>query len=279
MTGTDTAPSAMREMGDAAGAEWVKLRSVRSTYYVLGVALLIVALTALLSLQAVSAWDAASPELRARWRGITAEEYFLPFVQLVIGVLGVLTITSEYASGMVGAALLAVPRRGRLLAAKAVVLAAVSFAAGVVVLSGVAAAAGWVRGDRPIPGFEASFTQQVPLLVCMGLSVTVVALVAFGLATLTRSTAGAVVAVAGLTFVLPTLALGFLPEPWNVRLARILPANLPDQLAGVAPDPDIPQGPFARSGGLPPLAALAVAVAYVVVTLGAAAVAFSRRDP
>ncbi|RCG28537.1 ABC transporter permease [Sphaerisporangium album] len=267
-----------RSAADVVASEWIKLRSVRSTSYVLGAAALIVVLTALLTWQAVSAWDGLPAATRARWKGIAVEEYFLPFVQLVIGVLGVIAITGEYSSGMIRTSLVAVPRRGRLLVGKAVALAAVSLVAGTAVLFAVVAVEAWIVGDRAFPGHPVSLAAKAPLLVCMGLSVMVVALVGFGLGTLTRSTAAAIVAVAGLTFVLPALALGVLPEPWGVRVAMFMPANLPDQLAGWTPDEDITQGPFARSAGLPPLAALAALAAYVVVFVGTAALRFSRSD-
>ncbi|MEU9889046.1 ABC transporter permease subunit [Sphaerisporangium sp. NPDC051011] len=278
----DVAPArerAGRAVADVIASEWLKLRSVRSTYYVLGAAALIVVLTALLTWQAVSAWDGLPAATRARWKGIAVEEYFLPFVQLVIGVLGVIAITGEYSTGMIRTSLVAVPRRGRLLAGKAVALAAVTLAAGTAVLFAVVAVEAWVVGDRPFPGHPVSLAEKTPLLACMGLSVMVMALVAFGLATLTRSTAAAIVAVVGLTFVLPTLALNVLPHPWDRRVAMFMPTNLPDQLAGWTPPQDILQGPFARSAGLPPLAALAVLAAYVVVFVGAAALRFSRSDP
>jgi ABC-2 type transport system permease protein len=45
-------------------------------------------------------------------------------------VLGVLAVSSEYSSGMIRASLIAVPRRDRVLAAKSLILAGVTFAAG-----------------------------------------------------------------------------------------------------------------------------------------------------
>jgi hypothetical protein len=271
------------DLSGALPAEWVKLRSVRSTYYVLGVAVLIVVLAALLTLQGVSFWDGASPEMKARFKAIPIEEYFLPFVQLVVGVLGVLAITSEYATGMIGTSLVAVPRRGVMLAGKATVVAATTLAAGTAVVFAIFIASRVIIGDRPFPNHTAPLTAKWPLLAGMGLSVMMIALVGLGLGTLMRSTAGGIVSVVGLTFVLPAVA-SYLPEPWRSRIGEVMPPNLPAELAGrlggaVSSGPSaVAVGPFARLGTLPPLAALGVMALYVALALGLAMIRLARSD-
>ncbi len=110
--------------------EWQKLRTVRSTWYI--VAAFAVAMIGLAMLAAshenyaqMSAADRASFDP-------TYDAFFLGLVvgQLLLGVLGVLAITTEFSSGMIRATFAAAPRRPLVLAAKAAVLGAVTLAAG-----------------------------------------------------------------------------------------------------------------------------------------------------
>ncbi len=119
----------MSEMLAAVRAEFTKLRCVRSTFVALlffvPFSLLVAALD---GASARSALDSHSPLLRA---GFTPEQAGLDGIlygQLALIVFGVLVVTSEYGSGMMRVSLLAVPRRGRLYAAKSVVTAAAAAA-------------------------------------------------------------------------------------------------------------------------------------------------------
>jgi len=115
----------MSETIAAIQAEFTKLRGVRSTFTAL---LLFVPVSILVA--AVDGWSAKgaieshSPALRA---GFTPQQAGLDGIlygQLALIVFGVLIVASEYSSGMIRVSLLAVPRRGRLYAAKMVVTAA-----------------------------------------------------------------------------------------------------------------------------------------------------------
>jgi hypothetical protein len=257
-----------RTVTDALASEWLKLRSVRSTWYVLGVVAVTVPLAAFLAKQGVDAWDGLPPARRAGFQGQAMEQALLPLVQLCMAVLAVLAITSEYATGMIRTSVTAVPRRSALLAAKAAVVAAISLAAGQVAVGAMFLACRAIVGDRPIPpGYTTGVSDEIPLVLASGLSVAVIALVALGLGTVMRSTAGAIVAVCVLLFVSP-LAANLLAAPWNDRIASVLPSGLAAQLV------DHPTA----VGGLPPLGALAVLLAYVIVALGAGAVVLARRD-
>ncbi|MFC4590183.1 ABC transporter permease [Sphaerisporangium corydalis] len=265
-------------MSDVIAAEWLKLRSVRSTYYVLAVAALVVLFGVLLSIQGVTYYDQASPEVKARFQAIPLEEYFLPFVQLVVGILGVLAVTSEYATGTITASLVAVPRRGVMLGGKVAATGAVTLVMGTATIVAVFLTGRWIIGGRPFPGNTAPVADRLPLLAAMGLSVMVIALVGLGLGTLMRSTAGGVVSVVFLAFVLPSVST-YLPDPWKGRISAAMLPNLPGELAGVtASASSITEGPFARIVGLPPLGALAVLVAYLALALGAATLRLTRTD-
>ncbi|GGS68018.1 ABC transporter permease [Planobispora rosea] len=252
-------------------SEWLKLRSVRSTHHALGAAAAIVLLGAVWTYYVGTVWDGRDPAARAAFRAAAPEDGFLPFLQMVLGVLGVLAITSEYATGMVRTSLVAVPDRRRLFLAKTGVLTVLTLVVGHAVLLATYAVSRIIAGERTM-GFNAGpFTADLPLLLAAGLSVTVLALFGLGMGTVTRSTAGGVASVAVLLFVLPGVA-GVLPEPWNTRVFALFPIALVRQIAG---DPVATQ---AGAGALPPLVALAVLAGYAVVAVAAGMVSFTRRD-
>src|SRR6266516_4812901 len=103
-------------MSHALTAEWTKLRSLRSTYWLLLVgAAVAVGLAVLITVGLGSgnvqvtdgSFDSAGISLFGVWFG-----------QIPFAVVGVLTMTSEYSTGSIRTTLAAVPRRGVLLAAK-----------------------------------------------------------------------------------------------------------------------------------------------------------------
>ncbi|MEU6038574.1 ABC transporter permease [Actinomadura sp. NPDC047616] len=254
-------------MSGALAAEWIKLRSVRSTYYVFAVVASTLLLAALMAWNGTNAWDSGTPEQRAAWqRAQPLETMFLPLVQLCAAVLGAMAITSEYTTGMIRTSLTAVPSRPAALAAKAAAVAAPSLATGLAAMFATHGIVRLVIGDRPLADYDTPFLDSVPLLLSLGVSVGAVALVGLGVGTALRSTAGAIVTVCVLLFVLPVLP-AFLPSPWDERLAGVLLPNLAMQLAGAADDPL-----------LPPMGAFAVMAAYVMVALGSGAVLLLRRD-
>jgi len=198
-------------------SEWLKLRSVRSTCWLIGVAAAGVLLAALLAWSGARLWDGLPPARRAQMAPMPVEQVVLPLVQLCLAVLGVLAITAEYATGMIRTSLVVVPRRLALLGAKAPVVAAT------------------------------------------------------GLGTVMRSTAGAIVSVVVLWYVLPIVAL-HLPSPWGGWVAAVMLVNLAPELSGA------PQLSAASESLLSPMGALAVMAAYVVLSLGGGAAALLRRD-
>ena len=134
---TRTASATTRGYGfrSVARMEWLKLRSVRSTAWVLLVfAVGMIGLAILILSHA--RWAAMPAAQRASFD--PTEESFagLAIGQLAFGVLGALVITTEFSSGMIRATLAAVPRRPLLLAAKAAVLAAVTLVVGEVLAFG-----------------------------------------------------------------------------------------------------------------------------------------------
>ncbi|NUT94219.1 MAG: ABC transporter permease subunit [Saccharothrix sp.] len=254
-------------MTDVLASEFLKLRTVRSTLYLLVVLVLALAAGVLVSYLMTADYDSQPPEVQVHFGAADPGMVVLPFGQFVLGVLGALAVTSEYGSGMIRTALVSVPRRRSLLLAKTAVVGGTSLVVGAVVTFLGFLFGELVTGDRPEPisAYE-SLSDAVPTLLANTASLTTMGLFGLGLGFLLRSTAGALVTLCGLLFVLPGITL-LLPAPWNDRLYSIMPPVLAPQLAG-----ELPGAPLGQwAAGL-------VMVAYLVVALGGGALVLLRRD-
>lgn len=254
-------------MTDVIVSEWWKLRSVRSTYYLFGTIMLTLLVGSLVSVLMVADWDGSSAPDRAHFATADPGVFTIPMTQFCVAALGGLVITGEYGTGMIRTSLVSVPRRGSLLTGKAVVVALGGLFAGMLAAFGSLFAGEWITGDRPPPiaAWESTSDGVLPA-VGSGVAVMVAGLVGLGLGVLIRSTAGVLISVGALLFVLPSLVY-FLPESWGTAVGAVLPTNLAPQLAGTAPE-----------AVLTPAGAGAVLAAYVLVALSAAAVVLHRRD-
>lgn len=252
---------------DVARSEVTKLFTVRSTWITLGVAVVLTVGIGILACAVVAHnYSTFNPSDRATFDPTAISLAGSGIAQVAFAVLGILVITSEYSTGMIRTSLTAVPRRGRLLGAKilvfavvvgvlAEVLAFVSFAIGQVLLASGAPTA--ALGDRNV----------LRAVVGTGLYLMVLAVIAIGLGTLIRSTAGAITAMVALLFVLPGLA-GILPTHWQQLVQRWWPTDAGRQVTSVVGDAHA-LGPWA---GLADMCVFAAAV----VVLGA--VVLERRD-
>lgn len=266
-TGDARTGGGLRAFGAAVRAEWTKLLTVRSTFWALltGLALSI-GLTAALATTVVAGEPQLSAEGRARFDPAAYGLVGLNLGMVSFGVLGVLSITGEYASGMISASLAATPRRGRLLAAKAVVLALVVLVTGELAAFSSFLAGQAVYGSR---GLDASLAEPAMLraVVGGGIYLTLIALFALGVGTLLRGTAGSVTTVLGVLFLLP-IAGTLLPGAAGKAVYKLLPANAGGAILNTR----------TTDAALPPWTGIAVFALYTALTLAAAFLAFGRRD-
>ncbi|MEV4114833.1 ABC transporter permease subunit [Nonomuraea sp. NPDC049695] len=247
-------------------SEWLKLRSVTSTYHTLGTA----AMTVLLGV----VWTLYVSGLADERGSLTAaapERGFLPLIQISLAVLGVLTITSEYATGTIRTSLTVTPKRGTLLLAKAGIVGLTTFIAANAILLITYSTSRLIANGHELGFNDTSSADDLLMLLASGLSVTALALVGLGLGTALRSAAGAIVSVVALLFVLPGI-VNYLPPPWNARVATLLLPNLVPQIA------DQRLSPRLGDGFLPPWAALAILLAYPLVALAVGYYQLKRRD-
>jgi ABC-2 type transport system permease protein len=187
--------------------------------------------------------------------------------QVAAGVLGVLLITSEYATGLIRTTLAAVPRRLPTLWGKAVVLAAA-----VVAVSLPAAVAVVLAGQSILGREHLSVSIGDPgvarAVIGSALYLAVAGLLGLALGALLRSTAGGIAALFGLLFAVPIL-VGFLPGTLSDEIGKYLPGAAGLAVTTVHQDP---------ATSLAPWTGLGVFCAYTAVLLGFAAVRMRRGD-
>lgn len=201
--GTTQTRGANGAMQRAIRAEWAKAWSDPGPAWLTG-ALVVLSVAVSLITIGTSRCQAGCGQDPAR---ITLAGVYLG--QAVAALAGVLAIGNEYATGMIRVTLTAIPRRGRLLAAKAVVLAgpvlvasalavAVSMLAGRLILPG--------HGFTPAHGFDLVSGAMWRASFCMVAYLTLVAVLGLGLATVVRDSAAAIGIVLGLLYLFPVAA-------------------------------------------------------------------------
>ncbi|WP_433514967.1 hypothetical protein ACQP2T_04740 [Nonomuraea sp. CA-143628] len=249
-------------MINVVASEWLKLRSLRSTYYVLAATLSALALSGFSAFAISHYFDTNGFGGEPVGTGISFSADITP---ILFGMLGVLAISGEYGTGMIRLTLTTIRRPWMLLLAKAVVLAAVAAVAGQVLAFATYFTAQALVGGRPI---GASFSEPAALAEVLATSAgsAVAAVMGLGLATILRSTPGALIGLVALMLA-PTGLERFLPAPWNDWMSSLTVPSLTRQLAGV---PD--------SGGFGPASATAILTGYAVISLLAATLAITRRD-
>ncbi|MDX6211897.1 MAG: hypothetical protein QOF82_984 [Frankiales bacterium] len=221
--------------------------------------------------------DVAGPD------GDTLERSLVGVFGGLIAVIVVATmfITSEYRRGLIRTTLAASPGRGRVLAAKAVVIGSVAFAAGLVGTAGASWIVGGIRHQQGQLVLPVSTLTALRVVVGTAALIAVVAVLALAVGTLLRRGATAVttvIALAVLPYVLsvaPVLPVG--AAQWALRLT---PA------AGFAIQQSTPQyaqvsaayTPLTGFFPLAPWAGFAVLCTWTAAALGLALVFLRRRD-
>ena len=217
-------------------SEWIKFRSIRSTWWCYAIiVVLTIGLAALLGLYApiVGLPEGAEvTEAVANAQIVNLSISSVGFTVLVAAVLGVLIITGEYGTGQVRSTFTADPGRTGAVLAKAVVLAVATFV--------VSAVSTWIgvalvtlfQADK---GVEADLADPAVFMPILGSSVYVtgIALLAFGIGLLVRSSAGGIAIALGVLLVLPIvlqLFAGLVNQQWLLDVSRFLPDQAGSQL-------------------------------------------------
>jgi ABC-2 type transport system permease protein len=212
-------------------AEWIKFRSLRSTYFTMLCAIALGTGLGFLDTTSVAhRWATMSAADRAMFDPVGDSFTGLVFAQLAFGVLGVLAFSSEYGTGMIRTTLAATPRRGTLFTAKALVVGALTLVLGEVFTFGT-----FLLGQAALATAHLQVTLTSPGVLravsSAGLYLGVVALVGCGVGALLRHTAGGIAAMFGVIFLAWPVARAL--ESWSYLPDRLILSNAADVLGQV----------------------------------------------
>jgi ABC-2 type transport system permease protein len=251
--------------GKVMHSEWIKLRTARSSWILLGVTAASIAAIGLLVAYASNAhWHSMTAGDRADFSPVNQTLIGVILAELTVGILGVLAATGEYATGMIRATFAAVPRRLPVLAAKAGVLATVTFA---VCLAAVFTAFAGGQALLGAHGISLSHPGALRAVFGAALYLTVVAVLGVGLGFLIRSTAGGIAAIIGVLLVLPVI-VSALPGSLSITAGRYLPSTAGRALYVMNSGSAMPS----------PWAGFAIFAGYAAVVVACAALTLRRRD-
>lgn len=257
MTATATAtPPAMRETHIPSSpyrltfirqlrSELIKLVTLRSTWWSVGIVLV---LTVGIAMMIASAVDVPG------FSGIQAVINPIQFTMLLAGILGAIAVTGEYSTGMIRSTLAASPIRGKVLAAKATVLAVFMFVVSIVTFGLAALAVSPILGGKDMAIDWSDAEMSIFPILAASVSMAVFALIGVAFGFILRSGAGAIAATVALLFVLPImLPLFSMAGPdwqWILDIGNYLPMSaaqsviIPQDGNGL----DVPTGYIALAG-------------------------------
>lgn len=248
-------------------SEWLKMRTLRSSWLTFGLALLSVpGIGIAISWSTANDWVNMRPRQKSHFNPLGDPLSGFNLAQLAIGVLGVLLIAGEYSAGMIRATLAAVPKRLPVLWAKLAVFTTITLVTMVPV-----SVFTFFTSQRLLSAQHIQTTWDTPnvarSVIGVGLYLTVVAALAIGLGAIIRNVAGAIGAFVAVLLVLPVVASA-LPQTWGDRINKWLPSNAGQALMSVTSD----------NATLSPWRGFAVFCGWAIATLITAAILLERRD-
>ena len=257
--------------GATLNSEWTKLRSLRSTWIVISLAIVLsIGFSALIALVSGLTYDSWNDDVMAAFDPVLTTNSGSLFGCILLIVLGVTAVTSEYSSGMIRTTFIGNPLRNRVFAAKTAVVALLGLAIVVMTIPVM------FLVSQPIFAYygleTASITDGDTLRTVLTITLTqglIYTLIPFSIGWLLRGAASAI-----------TVAIGFLWLPWMIgpivpvwvkqNVLRYLPDVAANSLSGIT-KADAPQY-------LSQTPAIMVVVIWLVVALLMSALVLNRRD-
>ncbi len=218
---TSPIPVRKAHLGDALASEWTKIRSVRSTMWTLGVMIVLMIGLGLLSATIVASADADlenQPILSLGFFGVLLGS-------ICVITLGVLTIASEYGTGMIRTTLTACPSRARVLTAKALVFFLLVFTVTTVITALVGAVQVSIV-DQGSPSGEEWFRATIGVSLYMAL----LGLLSLAVGSLIRHSAGAITVMIGVVLLPLVLALFMFSKSLEDLRDALFEYSIPNQL-------------------------------------------------
>ncbi|MGH9251028.1 MAG: ABC transporter permease [Acidimicrobiales bacterium] len=260
-------------MSDALRFEWMRIRTLRSTYWLIGLALVLSAVVALIFGLATR----ADPlDVVTIGRALTAGgDFGVPFPAIFMAIVGIFATGHEYRHNTIQPTLTAIPQRSRLLGAKVIVVAVT--AAVVAVFSMLLS---WLvfmitrgesvsLGDAPLPEALGGYVVYTVLWALLGLA----------LAQLFRGVPSAIVVIFVFPFIVETVIVGlsFIPAlDWLQPALKFLPFSAGARLFAFE---DFPTGEGQPNFDfLDRWASGGVFAAFVLIILAIGWALFQRKD-
>lgn len=262
----------MKLLRGTLASEWTKVRSVRSTYWCLVVAIILgIGLSAATAAGTAHAYADMDVSDRLTFDPTQFSLNGLFFAQLPFGVFAVLVITAEYSTGLIRTTLSAVPQRGYVLAAKAILSALIATTLAVATAFVCFSLGQLIFRHGPggdVPYATLSQPGVLRAVIGSGLYIGGLVLLALAIGAIVRHTAGAITAVVALVFILP-IVLQLLPDSWQHHFVRFLPAEAGSAIISV-----VHQGP----NNLAPWSGFGVFLVWVAALFAIGWTLLRRRD-
>jgi ABC-2 type transport system permease protein len=263
ITSTYTLVPPRRVRPTALHAEWTKFRTLRSTWLILAISIVAaVMLGAVASASDARNWDDMSATQQAAYDATSTSLVGVLFGALVLGALGVRTITSEYATGMIRTTAAATPRRAHILAAKAALVAVATLF--VALLANVA---GFVTGQRILSSEQISVSMgerdSINAIVAGAIAVSSFAVIGVGLGAIVRRAA-----VANILMALVVIGGQLFGSAMPMAAQKYLPFSALQASVSIERSDDL----------LSTVPAALVLVGYAAATVVAAMYLINRRD-
>ncbi|MCG7284471.1 ABC transporter permease [Cellulomonas sp. ACRRI] len=191
---------------DLLASEWIKTRSIRTTWILAAGAVLVTVVVSLLGISGLMAgWQADLPAdfdpTGVSFKGILVG-------QILVATLGAQAFTSEYATGQIVTSLTIAPRRAVLLVTKLAVTALVALATAVLTVACSLGASQAALAAAGLPTADPTDADTVRAVLCAIGYLVLTAVLGVALGALTRSSSGALAVVVTVALLVPALAPG-----------------------------------------------------------------------
>jgi ABC-2 type transport system permease protein len=228
------APVGWAGLPDALHAEWTKLRTLASTWWLL---LAVIALTITVGAAVAAAFQCSGGPAGGCAPALTGADPAkisltgVDLGQVIVALLAVLAVGGEYATGMIRLTLAATPRRLTVLAAKTITVAGWALVAGLVAVAGSVLAGRLIlpgHGLSAANGYVVPSLGNGPDLRAFGGSVlylALIALLALGVTTAVRDSGVAIGLVLGLLYLFPIVSAVIPDQDLARHLQQIAPMS------------------------------------------------------
>lgn len=263
---TTGAPGRRAGFIDTLASEWSKLATLRATHLTLGLGyFLSVGTTAIACIALGMTQDDWSPDFSP----VTTSMIGVAFAVIVYTVFGVMAVGREYATGTIRLTLTATPARSRVFFAKLVIVGVTLLVMGLVSTISMFFVGQALLGAYGMPTASLAQPDAARMVLGLGIAMPFFPMMGFAFGVLLRSTAGGITTALGLLW-LPQIFGQLVSEGFQKNVLSLLPSNGVDTMTA---------GHIQHSPAFPdPMVGAVVAGTWFGVIIGAAYLAFMRRD-